>query len=65
MEKLFVPFLIGYALLIYFSASAGPANTDGALLAGVPDPPNSKSLGAGAVASGGRAALRTDRLAKF
>jgi hypothetical protein len=59
MKKLFAPFLIGYALLISFSASAGPADTDGALLAGIPDPPNSKPLGAGAVASGGQKASFT------
>jgi hypothetical protein len=41
------------------SAKAESPQTDGALFAGIPNPPNGKSLGAGAISNGGKRASFT------
>ena len=53
------PCLIGLLLVLPSSAKAESPQTDGALLAGIPNPPDSKPLGAGAISNGGQRASFT------
>jgi hypothetical protein len=51
--------VVAAAMATFAGAEVFAADTNGALLAGVPDPPNSTALGAGAIASGGQKASFT------
>jgi hypothetical protein len=53
------PVLIAVSLVTAGSAKAGTPQADIALLAGIPDPPNSKPLGARAIPNGGQQASFT------
>ena len=53
------PCLIGLLLVLPSSAKAESPQTDGALLAGIPNPPDSKPIGTGAISNGGQRASFT------
>ena len=50
---------LGLLLVLPSSAKAESPQTDGALLAGIPNPPDSKPIGTGAISNGGQRASFT------
>ena len=59
MKRLIAILALGAASVMPFAANAGSQQTDIALLAGIPDPPNSKPLRASAIPNGGQRASFT------